>query len=101
MSLHLEITLENPSSSPLRTTIPAGTVFEVEDAFARIQNLVTATETTVHLAPGSTETLTLPAFCMNERYRAPLDTPMRLTPLVLESPADSQGQLWAELAMRF
>ncbi len=100
MAYRLQLTLENPTTMPVETTIYKGTVFEIADPDARVQNLVATDDTTIIIEAGSTETVDVSTWCMNERFAAPHNTPMRLTSLAVEDDHISQADIWADLAER-
>lgn len=101
MAYRLQLTLENPTNRPVETTIYKGTIFEVADPDQRVQNLVAIEDTTIVISADTTEIVDVSTWCMNERFAAPHNTPMRLTALAVESDHISQGDIWADMAQRY
>lgn len=102
MRFHLRITLRNSGSSPRRTVIAGGTVFEVADPFAGTQNLATTAPQVVVLQPGSTQVVIVDSWCLNEPLAPPYGTAMRATAFryVGVGAGASQDDVWDDLRRR-
>ena len=100
MSYNLRLTLSNTRSVPVRTVIYGGTVFEVLDPFSGVQNLAAIDDTSITIAPGQTTVVDIDTWCINQSYRAPGNTPMRLTSLRLSSTYPDQHAVWRDFGER-
>jgi hypothetical protein len=94
------MTLRNPGAQPRRVVIYGGTVFEVEDPFARIQNLVAAAQTVVTVPPGGSQAIEIDTWCLNRTFSPPHQTPMRPTVLTTSQPYRSQDEVWVDMGQR-
>lgn len=97
MSFRLRITLKNPGSVPKRVVIHQGTVFEVQDPFARVQNLVAAAPTVMTVPPGCVRGVEIDTWCLNRHLAPPRATAMRATVLVKPGGFDNQAALWTDM----
>jgi hypothetical protein len=79
--------------------IYAGTVIETVDPFSRVQNLSVARNVLFTIPAGQTQTVTVPAWCLNRSFSAPRTTPMRLTAFTVQ-PFASQTEAWDDMGRR-
>jgi hypothetical protein len=100
MPYRLRVKLNNPGSQSRRVVIYGGTVFEVEDPFARVQNLVAAGQTVVTVPPGQSQAIEIDTWCLNQSFSPPHNTPMRPTVLATTEAYADQGTLWSEMSRR-
>jgi hypothetical protein len=100
MPYTVKVQVKNSGTSPLRTVVYGGTVFEVLDPYNGVQNLAAATTVTAIVPPGTAQIIEVPAFCMNHKFRSPSGTPMRPTSLSMTGQFDSQSALWEYLDKR-
>jgi hypothetical protein len=71
VSYRLKIQVSNPGATPVTSTIYAGTVFEVLDAFSRTQSLAPIRNTTITVPPGQTQIIEVDSWCINHHFAAP------------------------------
>src|SRR5438874_12709458 len=100
MPYRLRVKLNNPGSQSRRVVIYGGTVFEVEDPFARVQNLVAAGPTVVTVPPGQSQAIEIDTWCLNQSFSPPHDTAMRPTVLATTQMYRDQHELWNEMNQR-
>lgn len=100
MAYQLRVTITNPGTRPRRTVIYGGTVFEVQDPFSRVQNLVAVDDTVVTVAPGQSEVIEVDTWCLNQSFAPPRNTPMRPTALTMAQAYSSQTDLWIDMNQR-
>jgi hypothetical protein len=100
MSFRVRIQLKNPGAAPKRVVIHQGTVFEVQDPFARVQNLVAMKPTVTTVPPGSVRGVEIETWCLNHHLAPPRRTPMRATVLAKSGALGSQDALWADMDNR-
>jgi hypothetical protein len=77
-----------------------GTIFEVADPFAYVQNLAATGKTSVTIPPGGSTVVEIDTWCLNQHFSAPSDTPMRLTGLRLARRYSGQGDVWNDMNAR-
>jgi len=100
MAYRVKFSLRNPTSAPVTATIPSGSVFEVVDPPSRVQNLLTATPTTIVVPAGGVRVVEIDSWCMNRSFSAPRGTPMRATPFRGTRQYSSQDEVWGDLGRR-
>jgi hypothetical protein len=100
MSYQVQLSLTNTTNKTIKTIIYGGTIFEVDDPFSQVQNLVAIQDTPITIPVGGSSVIEIETWCMNRNYRSPQDSSMRLTPLTLDSLPKTQGELWESLAKR-
>jgi hypothetical protein len=100
MAYRLQVSLRNPGNTPIHSVIYPGTIFEVADPFADVQNLAATEETSVTIPPGGSTVVEIDTWCLNQHLSAPSDTPMRLTGLRLARSYGSQYAVWDEMNSR-
>ena len=97
MSYRIRAKLTNPTPSPVTVTIPSGTVFQINDPFARVQNLATRTPITVTVPPSQTTVVIVRSWCLNRSYSPPHGQAMSPTPFQLDGTYPSQSAVWDRL----
>ena len=94
MSYRLRITIRNASGQQRRVVVYGGTVFEVQDPFSRVQNLVATEDSVLVMGPGQSEAIEIDTWCLNRSFSSPSNTPMRPTVLRTGDLYQSQSELW-------
>jgi hypothetical protein len=92
--------VKNTQAVPRRVVIHSGTVFEVLDPFARVQNLVAANQTVIQVPPGGSYGVEIDTWCLNEKFAPPSSTAMRPTVLAKAGTWSNQRALWNDMANR-
>ena len=96
MPYRLRMVLQNTRHTR-QVIVHKGTVFEVMDAFSKVQNLVAAHDTTVLLPSGQATAVDIDTWCLNETLRPPRDTEMRPTVLTTIGTYADQEDVWADI----
>src|ERR1043166_7190799 len=79
--------------------IYAGTVIETLDPFSGVQNLSVAQNVHFTIPAGQVQVVSVPAWCLNESYKPPAGTPMRVTSFSV-APYGSQTEAWDDMRRR-
>jgi len=91
------IRIRNKKSYDTSGIIYAGTVIETLDPFSGVQNLAVAQN--VSFTVPAVQVISVPAWCLNKRYKPPTSTPMRVTSLTV-APYRSQDEAWDDMGRR-
>jgi hypothetical protein len=89
--------LENATDKPERVKIPQGSLFEVVDPKAGVQNLAVGKDYDFTLQPHETRFVELNAYCANHGFRSPCGDQMRPTVFKMGDPGRSQADTWAKM----
>lgn len=100
MAYRVQATLTNPTASPITAVIYAGTIFQVTNPFARVQNLATTTPITVIVPATGSTVVTIPSWCLNKSFSPPSATPMSVTPFATARDYASQNDAWDDMSRR-
>jgi hypothetical protein len=100
MAYRLRMTLKNTGTQTRRIVIYGGTVFEVEDPFSRVQNLVATNQSVAVVPPGQSRSIEIDTWCLNRSYSPPENTQMRPTVLATTQTYSSQQELWTDMGNR-
>lgn len=97
MPYRIRMNVRNPGPQPLPVTVHAGTIFQVRNPFARVQNLSVTRTTTFVVPPRSSIVKHVPAWCINRTFAPPCAVPMSITPLRTAKTYGSQQAAWDDL----
>ena len=100
MPYRLKLALRNRKREPTRVVVYGGTVFEVVDPFAEVQNLVVTKDVEITVNPGPAEAIDIDTWCLNHTFASPSDTKMRLTVLATKRQYgghSGQSDLWKDM----
>ena len=64
-----------------------------------MQNLAVAQNVPFTVGAGQVQVVTVPAWCLNQSYKPPAGTPMRITSFTV-TPFSSQDEAWADMGRR-
>jgi hypothetical protein len=98
--LTVNLLLENKTDEEITVEVPAGSLFEVIDPKAAVQNLATAGGMSIKIGPRSTRGTIINAFCANHHFASPNNNPVRPTIFKMKNPGRSQGEVWNDLDNR-
>ena len=99
-SLAVNLMLKNNTDEEIVVEVPAGSLFEVIDPKAAVQNLATAGGMSIRMGPRSTRSVMINAFCANHYFASPSNQPVRPTIFKMENPGRSQSDVWDDLDRR-
>ena len=99
-SLVVNLMLKNNTDEEIVVDVPAGSLFEVIDPKAAVQNLATAGGISIRMGPRTTRSVTINAFCANHHFSSPSNQPMRPTIFKMKNPGRNQSEVWNDLDSR-
>jgi|GEM_PF-2998016 len=92
----IDVTVENNTTKPIKTTINKGTVFEVKSLNSGAQCLVVERDVHFTIPPG-VKVIKVPAHCMNRDASIPHHVPGLLTPFRFSKSFLNQQHLWSQI----
>ncbi|MDO9537435.1 MAG: hypothetical protein Q7J68_03850 [Thermoplasmata archaeon] len=96
----LNLILENQTDEEITIDVPAGSLFEVIDPKAAVQNLATASGISIKMGPRTSRGTMINAYCANHHFAGPKNQPMRPTIFKMKNPGRSQDEVWNDLDNR-
>jgi len=94
MTFKVDITLRKPGHRTINVVVPRGMLFEVQNPALRIQNLLVTKDYSLTIPARKTITVEIDCYCANQPYSPPQNTPMNVTPFIVQATLDSQQATW-------
>jgi hypothetical protein len=98
--LIVSLVLENKTDAEIVVEVPAGSLFEIIDPKAAVQNLATAGGVRIPIGPRSTKSAVIDAYCGNHYFASPNNHDMRPTIFKMKNPGRNQDETWDNLDRR-
>jgi hypothetical protein len=92
-----QLELSNTTDGDLILEVPKGQVFENAVRSERIQNLVVAQAVTLTCPGRSIQSVTIPAYCLNQHLGPPRGLEGNITPLKVKFSFNSQESVWTRV----